>query len=283
MAAPNRGISAGAQMSFLGFYGLDGFPTGGTPTAPTNADLNGNPFAHILGIKEASPTVPEPDEVIIDGDDIRLGSFSFDSIATRAFIIEVAAYNLQQEADLLGTNVESVAGMKLGVMDIVDRVERDCCLILQSRSKKQDAGLKGQAAWGGVFIPLATVIPLQRQAYSSRNGAVYRLHVTPQVASHRPWGISLDGDNAGTIGATYMPFSSDNPIHIAVHSGDGIVTSWNLKHRPIDVPSTAAFSDRVARTVSSVSRTTTYPMVLSTAVRAGARLITVYQFDQFTE
>lgn len=283
MAAPNRGIAAGAQYSFLGFYDSNGFLTGGTPTAPTNADASGNPFAHILGIKEASPTVPTPDEVVIDGDDTRLGSFSFDSIAPRAFEIQVAAFNLQQEADLLGTNVESVAGMKLGVLDIVDRQERDSCLILQGRSKKQDAGTKGIAAWEGLFIPLATVIPLHRQAFSSRTGAVYRLHVTPQVASHRPWGITLSDGLAGTVGGTYMPFSSDNPIHIHVFSGDGIVTSWNLKHRPVDVASSAAFADRVGLGITSVSRTSPYPMVLSGAVRTSGRIAVVYQFDQFVE
>lgn len=283
MTGSNRGIAAGAQYSFLGYYDQNGFLTGGTPTAPANALTTGSAFTHILGIKEASPTVPAPDEVVIDGDDIRLGSFTFDSIASRGFEIQVAAYNLDQEADMLGTNVQTVGTMKLGVSDIVDRVERNCCLILQSRNQSQDAGTKGVAKWGGVFIPLATVVPLGRQTFSSRTGAIWRLFVTPQPSSQHPWGVTFSENNAGTAGATLMPFTSDNPITMHVFSGDGIVTSWNLKHRPVSATATSAWADRVALTVNSVSRTSPYPMVLSAAVRASGRIAVAYEFDQFVE
>lgn len=282
MAAPNRGIAAGAQQAFLGFYDENGLLTGGTPTAPTNGVVTGNPFAHILGIKEASPEVGEPETEVITGDDIRMGEFDFDSIATRRFTITVAAFNLQQEADILGTNVESIAGFKLGAIDVVDRVERDCCIIINSRTKKQDVGTMGQKAWSGLLIPLATVIPLHRQTFSERTGAVYRLSVTPQVAGNDAWGITYTEALAGTEGLTYRPFSGDYPMTIGVFSGDGIVTAWTLKHKPVDTNNIAVYMDKVARTVSSVSTTLPYSVTTSSALRAGGRIIVPYGYQDFT-
>lgn len=280
MAAPNRGISAGAQQSYLGFYDSDGLLTGGTPTAPAAGTQTGNPFTHILGIKEASPEVGEPDTEVITGDDIRLGEFDFESIATRRFTITVAAFNMQQEADLLGTNVETIAGFKMGALDVIDRVERDCCLILNSRTKKQDTGVYGQKAWSGILIPLATIIPLGRQTFSERTGAVYRFSVTPQVAGNNPWGITFSEALAGTEGLTYRPFSGDYPMHIHVFTGNGIITDWTLRHQPVDTAHTTAFMDKVERTVSAVS-TTTYAAT-TTALRNNGRISIIYGYSDFS-
>lgn len=282
MAGPNSGIAAGAQFTFLGFYDDNGFLTGGTPTAPSNGDTDGNPFVRLTGIKEASPTVGEPETEVITGDDTRLGEFDFDSIASRRFTADMAVFDLQQEATLLGTTVDTVGEMKLGVMDIVDRAELTACLILQGRTKKHDVATRGLKAWSGIIIPAATIIPLGRQAFSERAGAVYRLSITPQVASHRPWGITLSEALGGTLGATYMPFTSDYPIHINVWSGSGVVVNFKTKHRPISVIKTPVFVDRVQVGVDSVTPGTR-TVALSSAPASGRRVISVYEFDNFNE
>lgn len=279
MPGPTRGIAAGTNNNFLGFYDDNGLLTGGTTAAPSAGVATGNPFDHILGVREASPTVGEPDEVVIDGDDIRLGSFDFESIASRGFIIDVAAFDLDQEAQLLGTNVETVGETRVGVLDIVDRVERNACIILQGRSKKQDVATKGFKAYSGVIIPLCTVIPLGRVSFGTRAAAAWRYKVTPQPASHRPWGITLAEATAGTTGATYMPITSDYPVHMHVFEGNGVATSWTVLHRPISVAKTPVYFNRSLGTTTSVT-----PGTKAVVTNAGSgRLVIYYEFDQFNE
>lgn len=281
MAAPTRAAAAGAQYAFLGFYDANGNLTGGTTTAPANGSVNGNPFDNIIGIKTASPTIPDPDTVQVTGDDTLIAEFDFDSIATRRFTIDVAVMDLDQEAQILGTNVQTIGQMKLGMMDIANRSELSGCIILQSKAKKQDVGAKGQKAWSGVIIPQCTIVPLGRQAFTEREGAVYRFSVTPTKADLHPWGITILDSNAGTTAATYMPFTADYPIHIQTYRGDGTETDWVTQHQPISVAKTFVVSNKVAVTPSSVTPGT--KTVVIAAQPGDAVINVVYEFDSFVE
>ena len=279
MSAPTRGIAAGTNLNFIGFYDQNGLLTGGTTTAPSAGVAAGNPFDHIYGVQTASPTVGEPDQVVITGDDIRLGEFDFESIASRAFTIELAAFDLDQEAQLLGTNVQTIGETKIGAMDIVDRVELNACIILQGRTKKQDIGVKGLKAYSGVIIPLCNVIPLGRGSFESRGAASWRYRVTPQVASNYPWGVTIAEATAGTTGLTYIPFTSDYPIHMHVFEGNGIATSWTLQHRPVAASKTSIFFNRSAGTISLINTSTR----AATSNAGSGRAVVYYEFDQFNE
>lgn len=281
MTGANRRIAAGTNLGFIGFYDTNGFPTGGTPTAPANGLTTGNPSYNIVGIKTASPTVPEPEVEQITGDDILIGEFDFPSIATRRFTIDVAVGDLTLDANMQGTLVETIADAKVGAQDIVDRVEQDSYLILQGRAKKQDLGVKGKKAYEGVFIPLATAIPMGRVGFTERGGAVYRYSISPQLAQNNIWGVTILEANAGTTGLRYRPFSSEYPIAIDVFSGDGIVTDWILKHQPVSIAKTNAFLDRVQQTVTGLV-TGTHAATIAVA-RASGRVVFVYQFDAFVE
>ena len=279
MPGPNKGIAAGTNLNFLGFYDDNLQLTGGTTTAPSAGVATGNPFAHIYGVKEAQPTVGTPDEVIITGDDVRLGSFDFDSIEGRSFDITMAAFNLTQQAALLGVNVETIGQMSVSPYDIIDRQEYNACIILQGRTKKQDVGLKGAKAYSGVFIPLCTIVPLGRDGFTERGAAAWRLHVTPQVASNHMWGVTLAEASAGTTGATYLAFTSDYPVHIQVIEGNASQTSWTVQHRPISTAKTPVYFNRSLGTTSSVTAAT---KAVVTNAGSGRGAI-VYEFDQFVE
>jgi hypothetical protein len=279
MPGSNKGIAAGTNLNFLGLYDENNLLTGGTPTPPAAGVATGNPFAHIYGVKEAAPTVGTPDEVVITGDDVRLGSFDFDSIEGRAFDITMAAFNLQQQAMLLGVNVETIGEMKVSPYDIIDRVELNACLILQGRTKKQDIGLKGLKAYSGVFIPLCTIVPLGRDGFTERGAAAWRWHVTPQVASNHIWGVTLAEASAGTSGATYIAFTSDFPIHMQVIEGNASQTSWTVQQRPISVAKSPVYFNRSLGSTATVT-----PASKAIVTNAGSgRGVIVYEFDQFVE
>jgi hypothetical protein len=278
MATFTKSIAAGNTYAFMGFIDSNGFMVGSATTAPAGGAA-GSPMIRITGIKTASPTVPEPEVVQVTGDDTLLGEFDFDSLTQRSFTIEVAVQDLEAEALLQGTNVETVAEIKLGALDILNSAELNACLIIQSRAKKQDAGAVGQKGWNGVIIPIATVKPLGRDTFAERGPAVFRYFVTPQIASNNPWGVTILDVNAGTTGLRYRPFTAENPVTMHAHTGNGALQSWTLNYQPISVVKTALFGGKNPIAVSAV--TTTAPFAVTTIAAApigGLALVTVYEF-----
>lgn len=268
-------IAAGSTLAFLGFLDTDGFLTGGTPTAPSAGTASG--MARLRGIKAAPPTVPEPEFVQITGDDELIGEFDFDSVAQRGFIADFAVQNLEQEAYLLGTNVVTIGSVRYGAIDITNAPQRDCCLILQGRAKKQDSSNTGQKGYSGLIIPLASVKPLGRVSFTEREGAVYRLSITPQLASYNIWGTTVSDSVEGTTALRYQPFHADNPIHAVAFTGNNSATAFTLDYTPISAARTAAYANRVAATVSSIS-TSPKQATLSGAPATNARGVVFYEF-----
>jgi hypothetical protein len=278
MATFTKSIAAGNTYAFMGFIDSNGFMVGSATTAPAGGAA-GSPMIRITGIKTASPTVPEPEVVQVTGDDTLLGEFDFDSLTQRSFTIEVAVQDLEAEALLQGTNVETVAEIKLGALDILNSAELNACLIIQSRAKKQDAGAVGQKGWNGVIIPIATVKPLGRDTFAERGPAVFRYFVTPQIASNNPWGVTILDVNAGTTGLRYRPFTAENPVTMHAHTGNGALQSWTLNYQPISVVKTALFGGKNPIAISAVA--TTAPFSVTTVAAApigGLALVTVYEF-----
>lgn len=278
MASFTKNIAAGNNFAFMGFIDSSNYLIGSAPTAPASGAA-GSPMIRLTGIKSAAPAVPEPEVVQVTGDDSLLGEFEFDSIAQRAFTVEFAVQDLETEALLLGTNVETLGEIKVGALDILSAPSLNVSLIIQSRAKKQNAGVVGQAGWTGVIIPLATAKPLGRSSFDERGEAVYRYQITPQIASNNPWGITILSANAGTAGLRYRPFTSENPITMHAHTGNGVLQTFNVDYRPVSAAKTTIVSNRSALVTSAVATTAPYSVTTtSTAPISGAAIVTLYEF-----
>lgn len=278
MASFTKSIAAGTTYAFLSFVDENGFWVGSGTSAPANGAA-GAGCIRILGIKTASPTVPERDVVQVTGDDDLLGEFDFASLTSRSFVIEVAVQDLELEAKLLGTTVQSLAEIKWGGLDIDNPAELSVGLIIQSRAKKQDTGVQGQKGWSGVILPIAAAAPLGRDAFTERTPGVFRLQVTPQKASNTPWGITISSANLGKTGPRYLPFDSEYPITAHAHSGNGSLQTFTLDLPPVSAAKTSVVSARVAQTVSSVSTTSPYSATISGTPIGGAQMLTTYEFN----
>jgi len=277
--ATKRLISAGARDSWLGFYNSDGRFVGGTPDTP--AAGSASKMYELLGVKTVPLTVPDSEAIAITGDDVSLGEFDFDSVANRGFIVDLAVYDLQLDAYLLGTNIETIAGGDWGVLDIENAPERDVCMIVQSRAKKYDSDNQGRKAWGGVQVPLATARPLGRNGFTERQGAVYRLRITPQFASNNVWGTTFASANAGTTGASMRPFRSDYPYTMAAFVGNNVLAAIPVDVEPVSVAKTQAWRDQgTALTVLSVSAAGATPrqVTLSAAPTSNAFVTLLLQY-----
>lgn len=277
MAGNYKNVAVGNKYAFIGFYDTSGRFIGGNTSAPSSGAA-GSGMYRISGIKSAPVNVPESETVQVSGDDDLIADFSFPSITSRAFMIEVAMQDLRLEQRLQGKSVETLAGGNIGYMDITDAPEYDACLIFQSRAKSTDADSAGRKAWVGNIIPLATAQPLGRSGFDERGVPTWRYMITPQLSSYRPWGTTLLDDSSVQFQARFLPFSYPWPITMHAHLGTGVLGTFNLDYAPIDSSSIASFVNRVAQTVSSVS-VPNKTLTLSGNPASNAYLTTLYQFN----
>lgn len=276
MAASNKILSGGNKYAFGGFLDEFGFLKGGTPTAPS-AGATGSPMFQIVGIQTAAPTVPERETIPVLGDDELLGEIPITSITSRRFTIEMAVQDLTVEGYMQDTNVETFGEVLMGVLDSLNEAELDMCYLLQSRALKQDSGVQGKKAWGGIIVPLATGTPLGRRTFGSREAAAYAIDVTPQIAGYNPFGLTILDSNAGTTGLRYRPFHSDYPVIMERWTGTGALSTFTLSKTPVSAAKVFVAVERVAATVSSVS-TATPSMTLGSAPANGARIVALYEW-----
>jgi hypothetical protein len=224
MSGSRSNIAAGTQLAFYGIYDSSGVLKGST-TGTLAQGAAGSGMRQLVGIKRANPGPAEPEDVDITGDDTVLGSIEFGPIETPSFIIESAVFDLDIQAALQGTSVESLGDLRLGVAQPDNAVYPDICLIVQGKAKKFDAGVKGIKAWVGYIIPVCTVIPLDREEYSERTAGVNRYQVNTQVANQKPWGVTIADGDLGTTGAPldYGPVDK-TPVSVGkiiIHEGNG--------------------------------------------------------------
>lgn len=255
--APNSSIQAGTQLAFVGQVDPFGFFAGQSGSVAGGA--NGESMARLLGIKTANPGPVEPESVNVTGDDTTLGAIDFGPNEVPTWIMELAAHNLANQALLQGTTVETLGGLKIGVLQPNDPNYPDVCIIYQGKAKSKDAGSDGVKAWAGYIIPLASVVPLGRAEFTERAASVDRYKVTAQVASRKPWGVTINEAKLGTSGAPILPFTADNPIVMERFTGDGVTTAFNLVNTPISTVKTVVHNN-----TQPMTPTTDYTITVAT-------------------
>lgn len=278
MPSYTKAAVAGNTDCWLGIIDGNGFLVGSATTAPSQGAA-GSAMIRMTGIKEAPVAVPEQDVVQATGDDDLIAEFDFTNIGTRSFVAEFAVEDLNTVALLQGTLVETVGEIKMTGLDVIAPAELNVCVILQSRAKKQDSGVRGQKGWSGTIIPIASAKPLGRNGFSERSPGTFRLQITPQTASNHPWGISILDANAGTSGQRFTVFTAENPITMHAHTGTGALTTFTLDYAPISAAKTKVYSARVAQTTSSVSASAPYSVTITGTPIGGAQLVTVYEYS----
>lgn len=231
MTAPNKYSAAGVKYAFWGILDANANLIGDA-LAPTTGST-GNAMIRLLGIQTANPGAVEGEDVPVEGDDGVIAKFQFEPNDTPTFIAQTGAFDLATEALMQGTAVETLGDLKIGVYQPVDPNYPDGMLILQGQTKKQDAGVKGAKAWSGYIIPLLTSQPLGREEFAGRTAGANRLRMTTQIASRKPWAVTIATADLGTTGAAILPFSADNPINAHRFTGNNSATTFNL---PADYP-----------------------------------------------
>lgn len=232
MSGPNRAISAGVQNSW--WSRID---TSGRMIGPSGSTSNGasEGMRNILGIKTANPGPVEPEAVNITGDDIVLGAIDFGPNEVPQYIMEVAAFDLDTQAKLQSTLVEQLADIRFNVLQPNNPEYVDIMQIIQAKAKSKDTGTDGTKAWHGYLIPVASAVPLGRAEFNERTPAVDRYKVTVQVASRKPWGVTITESVLGTTGGPLLEFTADNPINMHYLVGNGAISTIVLDKTPVSL------------------------------------------------
>src|SRR5690349_4091116 len=194
--APNKNIQAGTQHAWWGRLDSEARFTDVSGSISYATTLIG--MQRILGIQSANPGPGDTTSVPVPGDDGILGQFVFEPDTITAFDILTGVFNLQQQAYLQSTLVESFGDGLLGMTQPNSPDFIDTCVIIQGRAKSQETATKGLKAWAGYLVPLAQMIPRGRETFAGRTAAADRFRVSPQVASKKPWGVTITDAVNGT-------------------------------------------------------------------------------------
>lgn len=217
--APTKNIAAGTRLAALGFIDTSGFLLGGSTSAPANGSSSG--MLSLVGIQQAGVGIAEGEAVPVPGDDGILGQFLFAPDSLPEFVMNLGAFDLAQDALIQTTSVESLGQMYIGVLQPNDPVYPDACLIIQGEAKSKDSGSDGVKAWEGYIIPVVSLQPLGRETFEGRTAAVNRWKGVVQVASRKPWGVTITDAVNGTNGTPILRFTADYPIWMDRYTGTG--------------------------------------------------------------
>lgn len=275
---PTKTAAAGTRLAYLGFIDTVGFLLGGATTAPANG--SGDGMLQLLGIQEAAVGITEGEAVLVPGDDGIIAQFLFSPDALPEFVMNLGAHDLDQDALLQGTLVEQLGQIKIGVLQPNSPVYPDACLIIQGEAKSKDTGSDGTKAWEGYFIPVVSLQPLGRETFAGRTAAVNRIKGVTQVASKKPWGVTITDAILGTDGAPVLPFKSNYPLTMHRYTGTGAGgQSVVLDKTPASLSEIVVHSDTallVATTDYTISGAT---LTFVTNPAAGAKVVIVYGFS----
>jgi hypothetical protein len=229
MAGVNKSIGAGNRFTLYGVVGSNGSLIGSTLNGASAGALEG--MLRLEGGRTFPTNIPEPETLVVSGDDQPLVQFQFEADGLVNGVFEVAVQDLAFEALIQGTKVQSLADLQIGVLQPADLAQPDMCLIIQRRAKKWSAGVRGVKAWEISMIPKATLIPLyttiEQKAFQP-----YRYSYAASKSDNSPFGMTLTEANLGTTQTPFFIIHSENPVWIDIIQGNAATQAFTLTYTP---------------------------------------------------
>lgn len=272
-----KSLQAGVRDCWLSFLDPnDNIAIGNNTTAIGAGLIRGSyPFK---GIQTMPSGIPEGDVVPVPGDDGLLGAFLFTSDKPREFLMNFGQGDLELDALLQGTKVETFGGMKIGLGDPTNPVYATVSLIVNGRSIIQDGPNKGKEGWASLLYPVVQIEPLNRETLAGRTAGVFRYKATAQAAYNHSWGITLSSLVNGNPASYVFPTEQLYPVTQDGFTGNGVVTNWILNKTPIDTTRTQAVIERVVVPINTITPSTK-TAALTPAIALNSRGVFVYEYS----
>lgn len=243
-------IGAGFRYLWYGVVDSSGYFIGSTTTAPAAGNATGSAMLRLDGARTLPVNIPEPDIVVVSGDDEPMVTFEFDPESLPSGIFEMAQRNNTFEALVQGTLVETVGDLEISVEDPKDRSSQTMCYLLSRRAKSWLTGSKGVKKWESVFIPRATTKPLFATV-EQRTFTPYQYGIYLSRSDRSGWS-TININNLGTTAAPLMVIDSDNPLMpLARYTGNNAQQNFTLPYAPVSGAKTYVYVNDVLQTVTT--------------------------------
>lgn len=272
-----KSLQAGVRDCWLSFLDPnDNIAIGNNITPIPVGQIRGSyPF---VGIQTMPTGIPEGDTVPVPGDDITLGSFIFASDKPREFLMNFGQGDLELNALLQGTKVETFGGMKIGLADPSNPVYPTVSLIANTRCIIRSGANSGKEGWASYLYPVVQIQPLTRETLAGRTAGVFRYKAVAQQAFNHSWGITLSSLVNGNPASYVFETEQLYPLTQDAFTGNNVVTNWILNKTPIDTTRTQAVVERVVVAINSVTPSTK-TAVLTPAITSNQRGVVVYEYS----
>ena len=242
-------IAAGFRYLWYGVVDSSGYFIGGTATAPTAGAAAGSGMLRLDGARTLPVNIPEPDNVVVSGDDEPMVSFEFDSEDLPNGLFEVAQRNNTFDALIQGTKVESIGDIEMSVLDPKDRDSQSMCLLLSRRAKSWLAGEKGVKKWENLFIPRCTIKPLFTTV-EQRTFTPYQYAINLSRSDRSGWS-TISINLHGTTAASIIPIDSDNPLYLQRWTGNNSQQAFTMNYAPVSGAKSYIYTDDIKQTITT--------------------------------
>lgn len=278
MTAPGpRSYASGVQQAWMAYWGSDGFLLGGARTAPTAGNVSH--AIRIYGMKEFSPTIPEPERVQITADDGLLGEMQYSNVQSRGFTASVGVHDHDLINLIQGTNTMSWGEARGIVLDFDSVPVGNFCVWSNGRANSFGTTGSTGAMWNSLWVHLAELAWLDRETWAERAPAAYRLGITPNASQYDALAQTLNDAYTGVCNPRLAAWKHEYPLGFTRFTGNNALATIPLGNAPISAAKVAASVNRVNATVSSVSTTAPYSVTLSSAPASNAVVEIVYEYD----
>lgn len=252
-------------------------------TTGSTAARNGLPAAsgsalsegfQIVGGKAYTLTIPDARIIAHTGDDRVLARDILPPLDTSTAELRVARGDFEILALLTGTNVTTVAEMKLiGHATDKQGYEPQFGLLLYQQAIDTDTGAQ---SWRGFIIPKARIIP-KPQGMQGDNPSEITFQVLPYTVTRHLWGVPFQALVEGFTETETVEIHAEGKPWIVYAVGNGSVSSFNF-----DPTRQAKSAGKVYVTVDGVEKTSgvdytaTVSGVTFTSPPASGEIIVIY-------
>lgn len=220
--------SAGLMVVHWG-YNTGGYFTGTnkTPTSSTTP----NPAGTFVAAKTASLSIPEAERVNATGNNKRIRTFSFENPEETGFEFSLAAADLDFQAAIMGTKIETLGTWDLGLIRPGTTRAINITMIINTDAASEESASTGEA---GYFVQ---ILPLMLVRYRGASNVTERtvhdrvFSATINPFARKPWGELLTSLTNGDVLADGLEGTSPYPV-FAEHIQTTTAVAYTLTKTP---------------------------------------------------
>jgi len=276
---PDRVIGAGLRFLHYGILDSNGRLIGNTADGATAGDTTGEGLRRLEGAQTFPTQTPQPENVVISGDDAPLVSFTFAAEELANGVIAMAARDYDFEAVVTGTKNRTVGPLQYIGQDATSSGNVTVSLLGQRVAKEWTPAARGVAKWEWVLITRAEVTPLGSEI-AQRTGSPYNYYYTASKGDSPLTGLTFTVSNEGYTQTTILTGRGDNPVYWHSFVGNNSVTDFALPFAPAAGTSLYVAVNGVLQTVTTDYTITGTSLSFTSAPATDARIVVVFETDE---